>query len=103
MKAKILSLVLSLTFSGLLYSQKTPIVDKRQKKQKTRIVKGVKNGELTKKETKKLAKQQVNIHRIEKKAKKDGTVTLKEKARIQKAQNKASKNIRRKKNNKKSR
>lgn len=100
MKVKILLLALSLSFSGLLHSQNTPLVDKRQQKQKKRIVNGVKSGELTKKETKKLAKQQANIRKIERKAKKDGTVTLKEKARIQKAQNRASKNIRRKKNNK---
>ena len=99
MNAKILFVVLSFTFSGIVYSQSTPKVDKRQKTQKARIVDGVKSGELTKKETKQLAKQQAHIRKMERKAKSDGVVTAKEKARLQKAQNKASRNIKRKKNN----
>lgn len=99
MNVKILLVTLSLTFSGMVYSQITPKVDKRQQNQKVRIKEGVKNGELTTKETKQLAKQQAHIRKMERKAKSDGVVTLKEKARIQKAQNKASRNIKRKKNN----
>ena len=99
MKVKILFVAVSFAFSGIAFSQSTPKVDKRQKNQKTRIVKGVKSGELTVKETKQLAQQQANIRKMERKANRDGVVTQKEKARLQKAQNKTSRNIKRKKNN----
>ncbi|MGB1042033.1 MAG: hypothetical protein ACPGU6_01450 [Tenacibaculum sp.] len=98
MNVKVLFLVLSFTFGGFAFGQTK--VDKRQRKQKARIVNGVKSGELTAKETKQLTKQQAKIRRMERNAKKDGVVTAKEKARIQKAQNRASRNIKRKKNNK---
>ena len=73
--------------------------DKRQNNQRQRIQQGVKSGELTKGEATRLRKQQRNIHRMENKAESDGTVTAKEKARIEKAQDRASKNIYRKKHN----
>ncbi|OSY88439.1 hypothetical protein WH52_06700 [Tenacibaculum holothuriorum] len=102
MNVKVLFLVIGFAFSGIAYSQ-TPKVDKRQNKQRTRIVNGVKSGELTAKETKQLAQQQSNIRKMERKAKRDGVVTKKEKVKLQKAQNKASRNIKRKKNNNRSR
>ena len=77
--------------------------NQRQGNQKERIKQGVKSGELTKKETKQVVRQQRDIQRTKKAAKADGVVTKKEKAVINKKQNKASRNIRRKKNNGKSR
>lgn len=90
--------------AGLVNAQtETKKVNQRQKKQTERISKGVKSGELTKKETKKLARQQKDIRKTKKAAKSDGVVTKKEKAVITKKQNAANRNIRRKKNNDRSR
>lgn len=74
-------------------------VQKRQVKQTTRIAQGVNNGELTRKETKKLATQQRHIQQTKKAAKADGVVTRSERAQIKRKQNRASANIARKKNN----
>lgn len=82
---------------------KTPVANKREENQKDRIKQGVKSGELTKKETKNLAKDQAGIRAKEKKAKSDGDVTAKERAKIQKEQNEASRDIYRSKHNKRDR
>lgn len=76
-----------------------PKASARQAKQKTRIAQGVKSGELTKKETKQLARQQKNVRCTKRMARADGKVTRQEKAVINKQQNRASRNIHRKKNN----
>ena len=56
-------------------------------------------GELTAKETKQLTKQQAKIRKMERRAKNDGVVTKKERVRLHKAQNKASRSIKYKRNN----
>ncbi len=73
--------------------------DNRQARQHARIHEGVKSGELTTGEAMKLRKQQRHIRRMENRAEADGTVTNREKYRIEKAQDRASKNIYRKKHN----
>ena len=78
-------------------------VNQRQKNQTERIANGVKSGELTKKETKNLARQQKDIRKTKRAAKSDGKVTKKERAVIHSKQNAASRNIKRKKNNDRSR
>lgn len=75
-------------------------VNKRQVVQNKKINQGVKSGELTKKEAVKLKAQQRNINQTKKAAKADGVVTPKEKAIIKHKQNKAAKNIAKKKHNK---
>lgn len=77
----------------------TPKVADRQVNQQKRIVKGVKSGELNKKETVKLERQQRRINRSKKRAKADGDVSRKERAKIHARQNKASRNIKRAKKN----
>jgi uncharacterized membrane protein YebE (DUF533 family) len=74
-------------------------VRKRQVTQTTRIAHGVNNGELTGKETKQLAARQRHIQNTKKAAKADGVVTRRERAQINRKQNRASANIARKKNN----
>ncbi len=74
-------------------------VDKRQSNQKARIKQGVRSGELTKKEAGKLRKQQRNIKRAENRAKADGKITKREKQQIKRKQDRASRNIARKKHN----
>jgi len=71
----------------------TPGIDKRERNQKARIVQGVKSGELTKGETKRLVKGQAQLHRMEARAKADGVVTKKERARLHHKANKESAKI----------
>lgn len=71
--------------------------DGRQNKQGARIQNGVKNGSLTKREARSLARDQRSIRRMEKRAEKDGTVTNREKLRIEKKQDRANRNIYRQK------
>lgn len=65
----------------------------RNKAQRHRISEGVRSGELTRGEAKRLRAQQHRIHNMERRAKKDGVITDAEAGRIEKAQDRASKNI----------
>lgn len=80
-------------------SDQTPVVDKREQDQKNRIKQGVKSGELTRKEARRLGAEQRKIKKDEAKAKSDGTVTPAERNKIKREQNKASRDITRKKHN----
>lgn len=81
----------------------TPNIDKRENHQKKRIAQGVKSGELTARETKRLAKGQKQLHRMEKRAKADGVVTKIERARLQHKANKESAKIYRNKHDRQDR
>ncbi|MEQ1722613.1 MAG: hypothetical protein ABL930_05520 [Pseudobdellovibrio sp.] len=61
---------------------------KREVKQQSRIGQGVKSGELTKREAKKLRKGQKRVDHMQKKANADGQVSIEERAKIEKAQDK---------------
>ncbi|PHN06857.1 hypothetical protein CRP01_10580 [Flavilitoribacter nigricans DSM 23189 = NBRC 102662] len=77
----------------------TPKVADRQVNQQKRIIKGAKDGEVSKKEAVRLERQQKRINRSKKRAKADGEVTKKERAKLHARQNKASRNIKRAKKN----
>ena len=77
----------------------TPRVDQREANQQARIQQGVQSGELTSREATKLEKGQAHVQTVEDKAKADGKVTPKERARLTKAQDKQSHKIYRKKHN----
>ena len=79
----------------------TPRATKRQFKQQARIQQGVKTGELTPGETRRLERQQVKIQHDKKVAKSDGVVTPAERAKIAHEQNRASRRIYRMKHNEK--
>ena len=79
--------------------QRTPSVDRRERRQSRRIRHGVRNGSLTRRETAGLAAQQARIRRHERRVKADGTVTARERASLQRQENRASRNIYRKKHN----
>ncbi len=97
---KLRTLLLAIAISGLtIASASTPIVKQQQIKQQKRIINGVANGELTKREVQQLEAQQIHINRTKQKAKSDGVVTKKEKAVIHAKQQNASRNIYRKKHN----
>ena len=68
-------------------------VNQRERHQQRRITHGVRDGELTANEARKLEKEQSKIHRDEAKAKADGVFTPKERAKIQREQDRASRDI----------
>ncbi len=90
---------LALIFTGSVFAG-TPAVDKREKNQKQRIAQGVKSGELTAKETVRLAKGQKELRQMERRAKADGIVTTKERARLHNKANKESAKIKHNKHDK---
>lgn len=81
----------------------TPGIDQRQANQEKRIDQGVASGQLTKRETRRLEREQNAINRAEDKAKADGVVTAKERRRVHHAQNRASRDIKRQKHDAQSR
>lgn len=91
LKSMSLGVVSLLLFGGFAWAQSS--IDQRERRQQRRIADGVRSGELTRQEVKKLEKQQARIHRQEARAKSDGEFTAKERARIQKKQNQASRQI----------
>lgn len=86
-------------FAANVFGQSTPHADRRQKNQKHRIKTGVKSGEITKREAKSIHKSEKEARQYEKKAKSDGKVTWKERARLQHKENKSSRKIYRTKHN----
>lgn len=72
----------------------TPRVDQRQATQEKRIDQGVASGELNRRETRRLQKEQNVVDRAENHAKADGSVTKTERRRLHKMQKHASKDIR---------
>jgi hypothetical protein len=78
---------------------KTPVINQRQKNHHARIKQGVKSGELTKGEARKLHGEEKTIQTEKQMSKVDGKVTPAERAKIRKDQRKASKDIYRLKHN----
>jgi hypothetical protein len=85
------------------YGQQTKRADQRQENQKRRVKRGAKSGEITKREAKGIKKSSANARRYEKKVKSDGTVTWKERVRLEHKQDKTSRRIYRTKHNKRDR
>lgn len=92
---------LALTFVAIIGSDVALAArrDAREHKQNQRIKQGVKSKELTKSEVRKLRKQQRRIDRVEEKAERNGRVSEREKEKIERLQDKASKDIYRLKHN----
>ena len=91
-----LGLAISLAIASTA-SAGTPRYDARQHNQRERIVNGVNSGELTMRETRRLAAGQVHLNRVERRAKADGVVTARERARMQHEANQQSRRIHRQK------
>lgn len=75
----------------------TPGIDQRQMNQEQRIDQGIASGQLNQREAARLERGQDRVDAIENRAKSDGVVTARERARIQHAQNVESKRIYRQK------
>ncbi len=84
-----------LTANTLVYAANThdPEVNARQHVQKHRIKEGMRSGELTARETRRLRKQQQGINRLEKAYKSDGHLTRAERNILHHAQDRASRQI----------
>ncbi len=90
--------IASLLFASMAYAQAdTPVVDQRQANQEQRIDRGLAGGQLTDREANRLNNQQRHINKMENKAKSDGVVTKKERAKLHAAQDRASRHIAREK------
>ncbi len=81
----------------------TPRLDAREHNQRDRIVQGVRSGELTRPETRRLIAGERRLHRHERYAKSDGIVTRGERARLQRNANRMSARIYRQKHDLQSR
>jgi len=89
---------MTLLMNGFVYAQaETPVIDQRQINQEHRIDQGIANGQLNRREARRLDRQQDRIDRMENRANSDDVVTGKERARIGAAQNRASRHIAREK------
>ncbi len=75
----------------------TPRIDQRQMNQDRRIDQGVQSGELNQREAARLDRGQDRIENLEDKAKSDGVVTARERARLRHAENVESRRIYRQK------
>jgi hypothetical protein len=84
--------LLLLLIPGGAFSQ-TPRVDAREHRQTARIRQGVRSGELTRGETRRLAAEQGKIRADEKAAKADGHVTPAERRHLTREQNRANRHI----------
>jgi hypothetical protein len=77
----------------------TPRVDRREAAQHARIAQGVRSGQLTRGEARRLRRGQRHVHRMERRSKADGRVTMRERRRMNRAQNHQSRHIYRLKHN----
>ena len=68
-------------------------INTRQENQKARIRQGVKSGELTRNEARRLVKEQAKIRTLERKAKSDGDITRKEARKLDRSLDKSSQRI----------
>ena len=102
MKRTLMMVLLALgvtTFAGLAFADPTPRIDCREARQHARIREGVRSGELTRREAFRLRAGQRDVHFMERRAKADGVVTARERARITAVQNHENRAIWRKKHN----
>ena len=77
----------------------TPGIDARQANQAARINQGVAQGQINPNEAARLARGQARVQRMESRAKADGVVTGRERARIHRAQDVQSRRIYRARHN----
>ena len=101
MNIKLITAALSMAFISIAstsYSQtKTPRLNHRQEHQQKRIAHGVKNGELTAKETAKLETREAKIQHDKRVAKSDGNVSSVERRKLRREENRTSRAIYRQK------
>ena len=90
-------LLTSITAAAALADTGTPRLDRREHRQADRIRQGVRSGELTRPETRRLVAGEARLRFHEARAKQDGEVTRAERARLQAEANRMSARIYRQK------
>ena len=75
----------------------------RQVKQNKRIFHGAKSGQLTRREARRLHREQRHIQRTKRRMKRDGVITPRERRRLNRKQNRANRHIYRAKHNRRRR
>lgn len=103
MKKLILFFAFTCGVTFFTLAQSTHKVRNTQVKQTVRIAQGVGNGELTRRETNRLVRQQKHIQKEKRFARADGVVTKRERAHIGHEQKHANRSIYRQKHNTKKR
>ena len=100
MKTKIIT-TLCILFVGISMgnARHTPRINKRQAIQKVRTIEGIRNGELTRAETRQLVMQQKKVDRLKRRARYDGRITRRERKQLHRAQLRSSRMIAFKKHN----
>ena len=88
-------------FAGIVYAGPTdaPRIQQREQNQENRIQQGIKSGQLTPREAGRLEAQQARIAQDEARMKADGALTRAERKKLHREQDRASRNIYRKKHN----
>jgi hypothetical protein len=106
----LIAIGISMGLASVTYAQeettggtRTPVINKRQRRQQKRIDQGVRSEELTKRETLRLEREQYGIQQEKKEAKSDGTVTKRERVGLHRELNQASRHIYRAKHNRRDR
>jgi hypothetical protein len=90
--------MMMLWMTGTAFAEaETPVMDQRQANQEQRIDQGIASGQLNEREANRLNNQQERINKMEDRAKSNGIMTKKERARISAAQDRASRHIAREK------
>ena len=99
MKKIILTAVALVIASSMPGLTQTHRAESRENRQENRIVRGIVQGDLTPRETRKVIRQQNRIDRTQARAARDGYISPAERRRIERKQNRASRNIARKTHN----
>ncbi|MEW6513145.1 MAG: hypothetical protein AB1443_03990 [Pseudomonadota bacterium] len=104
MKTRLLIAAAITAFTVPAFAQTyTPGIDQRQMNQEQRIDQGIASGQLNPREANRLERGQQRVDNMENRAKSDGVVTARERARLQHAQNVESKRIYRQKHDRQTR
>jgi|SRR5215216_2450204 len=81
----------------------TPVINRRERNERGRIVQGIRSGELTRREAARLRSEQFGIRSYEARAKSDGSLTRSERYRLDRMMDRASRDIYRQKHDRQDR
>lgn len=90
-------LVVAFLYAPVMAGTDDPIIQKRMGNQENRIQQGIESGQLTPQEAQRLEAEQAKIKQDELRMKSDGVLTARERAKLTREQNRASRHIYRQK------